>query len=80
MVTVTSSLWSNDEEVVILSLKILTFMSFCNDKFCELIVSSNCMRKLIDYGYIKKDKFYINCFKILGNLLSLDNSAEVCII
>jgi hypothetical protein len=77
IVTVTSNLWSNDEEVVVYVLQILTYLSFSDNQYCELILSTNCIRKIIDFAYIKKKKFYLSCFRILGNLLSLENSSEV---
>ena len=77
VVTVTSNLWSNDEQLVVYALKTLTYFSFADNKFCKLIFASNCLKKIIDYAYIKKKNFVFSCLRILGNLLCLQNSAEV---
>lgn len=77
IVTVTSSLWSNNEEVIRYALQILTFLTYSDNKFSKLIFSSNCLKKLIEFAYIKKKKFNIPCIRILGNLLCLENAAEV---
>ena len=80
IVTVTSNLWSNEEEVVTYALRILTCLTFNDDRYCECIMSSNCIKKIIDYAYIRKPVFYGQCLKIIGNILTTDSYAEVIIV
>jgi hypothetical protein len=77
--TVTSSLWLNDEEVIGYALQILTFLTYSDNQFSGLIFSSNCLQKLVEFAYVKKKKFNIPCLRIIGNLLCIDNTAEVFI-